>query len=284
MRRFTTFCMVMLLLGFLFACSSKKSDEAISEDIVKKVLADMKAQEAQVTVEAEKGKVTLKGKAKNEAVRQEVETIAKDEPGVSSVDDQIAVDEYVTPAPPVVHQAAYEPPPPPPPQPMVVSAGTVLTVRTNQELSSKTSQVGTHFTASVSTPITVDGKTAIPVGSDVSGTVREAKKAGRFKGGALLTLTIDSVTVKGHQYNIETEAFNQASTGKGKRTAGMMAGGAGAGAAIGGLAGGGKGAAIGALVGVTAGTIGASTGNRDITLPVESALSFRLVQPLTLKP
>jgi hypothetical protein len=30
--------------------------------------------------------------------------------------------------------------------------------------------------------------------------------------------------------------------------------------------------------------VGAATGNRDIQLPAESALSFRLVQPLTLKP
>ena len=63
---------------------------------------------------------------------------------------------------------------------------------------------------------------------------------------------------------------------------GFVAGGAG-GAAIGGLAGGGKGAAIGALAGAAAGTVGAATGNRDIQLPAESALSFRLLQPLTLK-
>jgi hypothetical protein len=123
----------------------------------------------------------------------------------------------------------------------------------------------------------------IPAGSDITGTVREAKKAGRFKGAAVLSLQVNSVTVEGHQYNIETESFDQESTGKGKRTAGMVVGGTGAGAAIGGIAGGGKGAAIGALVGAAAGTVGASTGNRDIQLPVESALSFRLVQPLTLK-
>lgn len=124
----------------------------------------------------------------------------------------------------------------------------------------------------------------IPNGSPITGTVKQAKKAGRFKGAAVLALTLDSVTVKGHQYNIETEPFDQTSTGKGKRTAGMVVGGTGAGAAIGGLAGGGKGAAIGALVGAGAGTVGAATGNRDINLPAESALSFKLTQPLTLKP
>jgi hypothetical protein len=64
----------------------------------------------------------------------------------------------------------------------------------------------------------------------------------------------------------------------------MAGGGAGAGALIGGLAGGGKGAAIGALAGGGAGTAGAAfTGNKDIVLPAESALTFKLEQPLELR-
>jgi hypothetical protein len=73
-------------------------------------------------------------------------------------------------------------------------------------------------------------------------------------------------------------------TGKGKRTAVLAGGGAGLGALIGGLAGGGKGAAIGALAGAGAGTGGAAfTGNKDIVLPAESVLSFKLEQPLEVK-
>ena len=72
--------------------------------------------------------------------------------------------------------------------------------------------------------------------------------------------------------------------GKGKRTAVMAGGGAGLGALIGGLAGGGKGAAIGALAGGGAGTAGAAfTGSKDIVLPAESALSFKLEQPLEIR-
>jgi len=288
MNKLVTLCLVMCV-SIAISCSQKPSDKSISQNIQKKAATDPQAQDAQVVVECNHGKVTLTGKAKSENVRRELETIAKAEPGVTNVEDQVLIDEGVAPSPvasaaPMVLAADRAPiPPPPPPKPVVVPAGTVLTIRLGQPLGSKTSQVGTAFTGSVSTPISIGGKMAVPAGSDITGTVREVKKAGRFKGAAVLSLQLDSITVNGHQYNIETEGFDQTSTGKGKRTAGMVVGGTGVGAAIGGIAGGGKGAAIGALAGAAAGTVGAATGNRDIQLPVESTLSFRLVQPLTLR-
>lgn len=290
MRKFSYLCL-LILISLSLSCSHKPSDQTISQDIEKKAAADRKAQNSQVTVETKQGKVTLKGKARTQASRQQVETIAKEEPGVTGVNDEIAVDDNFTPEPRTlgeqVQQAAERTPiPPPPPKPIVVPAGTALTIRLNQAVGSKTSQPGTPFTGSISTPITIDGKTVIPAGSDVTGIVKDAKKAGKFKGAGVLSMHLDSITVRGHQYNIVSTSFDQTTKGKGKRTAGALAGGAGAGAAIGGLAGGGKGAGIGALIGVTAGTIGAATtGNsRDIEFPAESALSFELAQPLTLKP
>ena len=162
----------------------------------------------------------------------------------------------------------------------------MLTVRLGQTIESKTATAGSVFRATMANPVTIDGKMVIPESAEASGVVREAKKAGKFKGAAVLSLSLTSLTINGHTYNISAEDIAQTTTGKGKRTAGVIAGGTGVGAAIGGLAGGGKGAAIGALAGATAGTIGAATtGNsRDITYPVESALTFKLAEPLTLKP
>jgi hypothetical protein len=72
--------------------------------------------------------------------------------------------------------------------------------------------------------------------------------------------------------------------GKGKRSAVMIGGGGGAGALIGGLAGGGKGALIGGLVGAGAGTAGAAfTGNKELTIPAESAVTVKMTAPLTLR-
>lgn len=298
MRRLTSFLALLLFVGVIAACHSKPDDKDIAKDIQAKVAADPVAQDSQVTVDSHDGNVTLSGTTKTVAAKQQIAKIAKEEPGVAEVNDQTSMGQGtasvpaesaapVTPAPAPAQAAAptpQPPPPPPPPKPVVVPAGTILTVRTNQALSTKTAQTGTAFTGSVMTGISLGGKMAIPAGSDVTGIVQDAKKAGKFKGGASLVLVLDSVTVKGHRYNIVTEYFGQESKGKGKRTAGFIGGGAGVGAAIGGLAGGGKGAAIGALAGAAAGTAGAMTGNRDIELPAESALSFKLDQSLTLAP
>ncbi len=175
--------------------------------------------------------------------------------------------------------------PPPAPKPIVVPADTVLSVVLDQAVGSKISTPGQAFSATVQAPIEVDGRMAIPKGTRASGIVKDAKPAGRFKGAATLSLTLTSLTIKNEDYTISTSAPSSQSTGKGKRTAAMVGGGAGGGALIGGLAGGGKGALIGGLIGAAAGTGGAGlTGNRDITLAAETPLSFKLVEPLEIKP
>lgn len=167
---------------------------------------------------------------------------------------------------------------------VTIPAGTVLTVRLGQALGSKISSPGDSFNASLAAPVEVGGKTVIPSGSEARGTVTEAKALGKFKGGAVLQLKLNSITVNGAEHSIETSAMTRAEKGKGKRTAVIAGGGAAVGALIGGLAGGGKGAAIGALAGGGAGTAGAAyTGNKDIVLPAESAVTFKLEAPLELK-
>ena len=59
--------------------------------------------------------------------------------------------------------------------------------------------------------------------------------------------------------------------------------GAALGAAIGAVAGGGKGALVGAALGAGAGTAGSAYTGEKIVLPAESALSFTLTEPVTIK-
>jgi hypothetical protein len=271
------------------ACSKKPSDDTIAKDIQDKIAADPDTKDSQITVAAKDAKVTMTGQVKTPAAQQKIEQIAREEPGAAGVDDQTAVQPDASAAPASAPAQAMAPPPPPvekpKPQPIVVPSGTTLTITVGQSLSSKTSQTGQTFIGTLAQPVSVGGQTAIPARSTISGTVVSAKSKGKIKGQGELDLALTSVTVRGQTYNIQTAVVAQTVKGKGKRTAVATGGGAAGGALIGGIAGGGKGAGIGALVGAGAGLVGGTlTGNQQIEIPAESALSFRLSAPLTLPP
>jgi hypothetical protein len=287
---------LIVFVALSVGCSRRRSDDQIINEIGDKISSDPETKDSKVTVEAKNGRVALQGTVPTLAARTKVEEIAREEPGVSDLDDETSVEPSVgAGAQPVASPAGAAativpaeqsaPPPPPPPMPIVVPAGTVLTVRTSQALSSKDSQTGQTFLASLAQPVSIKGKAALPAGSTVSGTVVNAKAKGKVKGEGQLDLALTSVSVGNHTYQIQTAVLSSTVKGKGKRTAGTTGGGAAGGALIGGIAGGGKGAGIGALVGAGAGFIGgAVTGNKQIEIPAESALSFTLSQPITMKP
>jgi hypothetical protein len=164
---------------------------------------------------------------------------------------------------------------------MEIPTGTRLRVRLDQDLGSKISQSGESFGATVSDDVVVNGTTVIPRGAHAEGMVIDAKPLGRFKGGALLGVRLERVKTKWGTYPVSTSSVERAESGKGKRSAGFIAGGGGLGGLIGGLAGGGKGALVGAAAGAGAGTAGtAFTGNKQIVLPAETLLTFRLERPV----
>ena len=163
---------------------------------------------------------------------------------------------------------------------MVVPAGTAVTISLGDPIGSKISQSGQTFTGSVAKDVVVGGEVAIRQGANVGGTVTDAKPLGKFAGGAVLQVRLDSIN--NLQVAAAERTFNQ--KGKGKRTAVATGGGAALGGIIGGLVGGGKGAAIGLAAGAGAGAGGSAlTGNKDIVLPAESNITFELSQALELR-
>ena len=280
--------LIALLSISLSACSHRPSDEQIAKDIEQKAASDEDTKGAPVKVDAKQGKVTLTGKVRTTAAQKKLEQIANDEPGNTGVDDQTTVDPDAIASQelaPAMAAAAATPVPRPKPQPIVVPSGTALTVTTSQSLSSKTSHAGQTFLATLAQPISVAGKPALPKGATVSGKIVSAKAKGKIKGEGELSLTLTSISVQNHTYDISTSVLSSTSKGKGKRTAATTGGGAAGGALIGGIAGGGKGAGLGALIGAGAGFIGgAATGNKQVEIPAEAALSFTLNEPLTLPP
>src|ERR1700760_4224542 len=63
---------------------------------------------------------------------------------------------------------------------ITIPAGTVITVRLGEALSSKDSTTGQEFAAEVAQPVVVEGKTVIAKGASAHGTVVDAKALGHF--------------------------------------------------------------------------------------------------------
>jgi hypothetical protein len=174
---------------------------------------------------------------------------------------------------------AAAPPPPPAPMQYTVPSGTALVVRMEQTVSAKNNSVGDSFSGALAQSVLVGGVNVLRAGTRVTGTVVASKGQGRFKGDGALGIAVQRVG----NYSVSTTSYEKTASGKGKHSAGFIGGGAGGGALIGGLAGGGKGALIGGLLGAGAGTAGAAfTGNKDVSVPAESVVTFRLTAPITV--
>lgn len=171
--------------------------------------------------------------------------------------------------------------PAPTPVATVVPSGTSVHVSLSETLSAKRNSVGDSFSGVLSAPLrTRGGGSIFKKGTRVTGTVIAAKGQGRFKGAGDLGIELTSIAGMA----VHTTAYEQVAKGKGKRTAVLAGGGTGLGAIIGGIAGGGKGALIGGLAGAGAGTAGSAfTGNKDVVIPAESQVTFRLTSPLTVQ-
>jgi hypothetical protein len=152
-------------------------------------------------------------------------------------------------------------------------------------IDSETATQGQTFQATLNSPLSVDGDTAIPAGYNVEGHVVTVQSAGKFAGQSLLVLQLDRISAPGKSYSIQTDQYKKQGSSRGKNTVEKVGAGAGIGALIGALAGGGKGAAIGAAAGGGLGA-GAQTisHSQQIKLPSETVLNFTLQAPLTVIP
>jgi hypothetical protein len=162
---------------------------------------------------------------------------------------------------------------------VTIPAGTRITVRMIDSLSSDTSQQGQEFRGSVEYPLAVDGREAIARGEDVVGRVTRVYKSGRLSDPGWLELELTSVgsgqkttAVSTTRYVIKGESHTKSNVTK-------IGGGAALGAIIGGIAGGGRGAAIGAGAGAAAGTgVAVVTGKKNATIESEAVMEWTTAQ------
>jgi hypothetical protein len=186
--------------------------------------------------------------------------------------------------PPPPPPAAAPPPPPAKPNTVTLPAGTLVNVRLQERLSSEQNQAGDTFFATIEQPVVIDGFIIAERGARVEGRVTELERSGKVKGTARMVVELTKLnTSDGQKVNIRTASFERKAESSTKSDAAKVGIGAVLGAAIGGIAGGGKGAAAGAGVGGAAGAGGVLlTRGKAAELPVETRLSFRLAEPVTL--
>jgi len=159
---------------------------------------------------------------------------------------------------------------------VVLRAGTALRVRLDQEIDTRRNRAGDRFTAALAEPVVSGDRVVVPQGTAFSGHITEAKASGRFKGRAVLALSLDSFELDGRQYAIQS-VTSRASRGHKKHNWLWIGGTSGGGAIIGAAVAGGPAALMGLGAGAAAGTVGAAiTGKRQVRIPVESGVTFSL--------
>lgn len=189
------------------------------------------------------------------------------------------------PSGPTVSAVPQPPPAPPAPVNVTIPAGTSLTIRIDQRIGVKTSHAGDRFTGELVEPVVAsDGSAILPKGTPVKGVVDVAHKRGRFKGASELGLRLTALTLNGTDYPLQTRDMAEHKKGKGKRSAAFIGGGSGLGMLVGGVATGGVGLLVGGLVGGGAGAAAAGlTGNRDLDIPAETVVHFKLADDLVVQ-
>jgi DUF3011 family protein len=162
------------------------------------------------------------------------------------------------------------------PRPRVIDAGTTLVVRTEETIQVRRRDARV-FRGLVEEDVRDErGAVTIVRGSPVELIVRAAPDND-------LILDLESVTVNGERYAIDTDTERIDAPDSDRHTGEYVGGGAILGSIIGAIAGGGKGAAIGAAAGAVAGaSASVSTRGQMVRVPAESLLTFRLDRPLII--
>ncbi len=169
------------------------------------------------------------------------------------------------------------------PSRVTLPAGARILVRMVDSVNSEKHQAGYRFTATLETNLVGNDVVVAPRGTTVYGRLANAQSAGRMSGGSELTLELTDIVINGTANPLRTSTYEVRAKGKGKKTAGRIVGGAGLGALIGGIAGGGTGAAIGLAAGAATGTaVSAASKGKQVSIPSESLLEFRLEQSVAL--
>jgi hypothetical protein len=171
---------------------------------------------------------------------------------------------------------------------VVIPEGTDIVIRTNDSIRSGQESSGQLYPATIEQNVYgSSGSVAIPAGTTAKLVVSNVRSGGAVHSPELV-LDLYSIDVHGEQYRVDSSAVtesNRSGLGANRRTAEYTGGGAGIGALMGAVFGGGKGAGIGALAGAGGGALTQLfTRGKEISVPAETAMTFRLERTLVMHP
>jgi peptidoglycan hydrolase-like protein with peptidoglycan-binding domain len=170
-------------------------------------------------------------------------------------------------------------------QRLLLPEGTVLTVTTDQRLSSATMTQGTRFTTTVQDSVRLDGYTVIPAGSRIGGVVTLVRRAGNGNSGVLgvefdeLRIAGDgTVAIEGKLTSTDPAERRQIDA-RGDSQVVLVGGRQGVGAAIGAIGAGQSGDPVSGILGALGALL--SEGS-NVELPAGTRAAVQLQRPLVL--
>lgn len=218
------------------------------------------------------------------------ERMVEQRPGERPVESPPPTSQPVAKQPAAASPPVVEEPPAMPTPTVFAAAGTQMRFRLAESLSTKSSQVGDRFQATlVEDVLSPRGEVLVPLGSVAQGVVVQSQESQGSDQPAVLALRMEMLAVQGDTHPIEAtivDAESDADTrDSGGETAAKIAAGAAAGALLGRIIGGdNEGALVGAGAGAVAGTVFAvTTKGGHAEMNEGSTLTVRLDEPLPLR-
>lgn len=167
---------------------------------------------------------------------------------------------------------------------VTIPTGTTLRLELASAVSSDASKVEDTVRATLRQAVNVDGKSVLPTGTELVGSVTDVERSGRVKGRARIAYRFTSLRYDDERVPITTAQIShqaQATKGEDAKKIGI---GAGVGAAVGAIFGGGGGAAKGAAIGGGAGTgVVLATRGKEVRLGPGADVTTKLTSPLTVR-
>lgn len=177
--------------------------------------------------------------------------------------------------------------------------GTALKMKLETTLATFSNKAGDPFSARVTEPVVIDGKTVVPIGTTVQGRVTKTNEPRRVSGKPTIAIFPETMTLPngdrfmlnatlvdtnrrhGTDVNTEGQFKGAGHDGKDATEIGMGTGG---GMLIGGLAGGGQGLLIGGGIGAAVTVTHWLAKHRSATLPAGTELVMELSRPMVMSP